>query len=276
MKEFEWHKVPVYIGATLVGLIIALGIRNKQRAQPASAPVEVAAAASDENVRERVDVSRPPVRQPPGDIERELRVSSGPPPKHDVAEVIRRLRQGESGTYLPHMLTQTDSTLYRWPDRVTQPLRVWIDPRPPLFGWRDENPALVRSAFAEWESIGLPIRFSFVVNAGDADVSVKWVDKFEGDRIGYTRWVHDQYRWLTPGGEILLALHDARGDQMPPEVTSGIARHEIGHLLGIPHSPNMTDVMYPQLMTPTLSQLDRATARLLYSVPAGSVRLPAR
>ena len=274
MKDFEWHKVPVWILSTLVGVMLALGIRNKQRAKVTPPPVVVAEASAEERAAERVDVSRPPVRQPPGDIERELRVSAGPPPKHDVADVVRRLRQGETGTYLPHMLKELDSTLYRWPDRVAQPLRVWIDPRPPLFGWSEDNPGLVRSAFEEWAAIGLPLRFSFVVNAGDADVSVKWVDKFEGDRIGYTRWVHDQYRWLTPGGEIILALHDARGQRLPPDVTSGIARHEIGHLLGLPHSPNTTDVMYPQLMTPTLSQLDRATARLLYSVPAGSVRMP--
>lgn len=276
MKNVEWHRVPVWILATLIGVMLALGIRNKQRAKPVSPDVAAAESVAEEIARERVDAPRPPVRQPPGDIERELRVSAGPPPKHDVADVIRRLRQGETGTYLPHMLQELDSTLYRWPDRVAQPLRVWIDPRPPLFGWSEDNPGLVRAAFAEWQDIGLPIRFSFVVNAGDADVSVKWVDKFEGERIGYTRWVHDQYRWLTPGGEIILALHDARGHRLPQNVTSGIARHEIGHLLGMPHSPDRADVMFPQLITPTLSQADRATVRLLYSVPAGSVRMPSR
>ena len=273
MKGLEFHKVLIWVAGTLVGVVLAVAVRNATKPDRVAPRAEVAESATEQVAPERVDVVRP-VGRGPGDIEREVRISDRAAPKHDVAEVRRRLRQGEMGTYMPHMLTELDSTLYRWPDRVAQPLRVWIDPRPPLFGWSDDNPSLVRSAFHEWEQIGLPVRFSFVVNAGDADVSVKWVDRFEGERIGYTRWVHDQYRWLSPGGEIILALHDARGTRLPPVVTAGIARHEIGHLIGLPHSPNRTDVMFPQLVTPTLSQLDRATARLLYSVPAGSVRMP--
>ena len=209
----------------------------------------------------------------PTDVESEVRMSSAPPPRHDVSEVRRRLQLSEAGTYLGAMLAQLDSNLYRWPDRVADPIRVWVDPHPPLADWSERNPSIVRAAFREWEQTGIPVRFSFVVNAGDADVTVTWVEKFEADRIGHTRWIHDQHRWMSPGSSITLALRHPTAGPVPEEMMAGVARHEIGHVLGVPHSPTNGDIMYAQLTQSKLSNADRATVRLLYSVPAGSIRL---
>ena len=277
MRRADW--LPLAIVAGLGGFIVVQIARAPRATTAGAAPlassettaVDSAAYEGLTGVVTRVTPAAP------ADIEAEVRLTSRPAPRHDVEDVRRRLLLAEPGTYIPAVLAQLDSTLYRWPDRVAEPLRVWIDPRPPLAGWSEDNPALVRAAFREWEATGIPLRFTFVVNAGDADVSVKWVERFDGDRIGNTRWIHDQHRWMAPGSEIILALHHARDrSRIPPGVLSGVARHEIGHLLGLPHSPNRTDIMHAQLVQPSISAADRATARVLYSVPAGSLRVEGR
>jgi predicted Zn-dependent protease len=50
-----------------------------------------------------------------------------------------------------------------------------------------------------------------------------------------------------------------------------MALHEIGHLLGLDHTADPSSVMAPKVRVRGLSSADRNTARLLYSVPAGSL-----
>ena len=59
---------------------------------------------------------------------------------------------------------------------------------------------------------------------------------------------------------------------MSATVVGGILRHEIGHALGLNHANDPTSVMYRQSATSTIGTSDRATLRLLYLVPPGSLK----
>jgi predicted Zn-dependent protease len=59
---------------------------------------------------------------------------------------------------------------------------------------------------------------------------------------------------------------------MPTRMVGGTLRHEIGHALGLNHANDATSVMYRESAATTISPSDRATLRLLYLVPPGSLR----
>jgi predicted Zn-dependent protease len=170
------------------------------------------------------------------------------------------------------VIEQQHNILYRWPERIFTPLRIWVQPVTTIHDWRPEYAQAARDAFSEWSNIGIPVRFLFVVDSVNADVFVTWIDHFdEAKTIGRTRRDADRYGWLFNAG-IVVALHTLEGETLPPDVVRATARHEVGHLLGLPHSPSPDDVMYPTVTVPDLSAADRATIRLLYTLPPGAAR----
>ena len=71
---------------------------------------------------------------------------------------------------------------------------------------------------------------------------------------------------------LLQGILDRDGDPLDAAQTRAIALHEIGHLLGLDHTTDATNIMAPRVRVRDLSAADRATVQLLYSVPAGRVR----
>ncbi len=264
--------IPVCVVALLGGFIAFQVTRAPPR------PPTIEAVAADQRLQQqRIPTSggrvamNGAVGRPPEDVDGTMRMSADPAPVRDVDEIRRRLRMGESGTYVSEALRQLDSSLYRWQDRLADPIRVWVAPAPGPAS--DDLMHIAREGFADWGSAGIPVRFTFVVNRENADAVVLWTDRFDsGNRLGHTQWVYDQHAWMSPGTEITLATHHPEGQPVSNALLRGIAAHEVGHLLGLPHSADSADVMFPRLYVYALSQADRATARLLYSVPAGSLK----
>jgi len=191
--------------------------------------------------------------------------------KRDVQAVRRQLERGATGTYIADVLIEHDSALARWPDRVNKPLRVWIEPDPALEGWNPDFEHQVRAAFDEWVAVDIPMRFRFVADSADAEVHVTWVDRFNEPISGKTRWARDG-RWWIVDGNITIALRHSSGPMLSAAAIHAIALHEVGHLLGLDHSQNPENIMTPRVRVKSLSEADRATMRLLYSLPPGTVR----
>ncbi|MEP6691735.1 MAG: matrixin family metalloprotease [Gemmatimonadaceae bacterium] len=189
----------------------------------------------------------------------------------DAADVRRRLQQGERGTYISEILRQRDSALARWPERTSQPVRVWIAAGEGMKDWDPAFALRVQDAFSEWSNLGIPVRFIFVRDSAEADVHVAWLDHFSEPISGKTLWARDR-RWWIVDGNITLALHHNGGEPLDSRAVQAIALHEVGHLLGLDHTIDTANIMTPRVRVRDLSSADRATMKLLYSLPAGSVK----
>jgi hypothetical protein len=102
---------------------------------------------------------------------------------------------------------------------------------------------------------------------------VRWIEAFPVERAGQADITWDRQGWVAHG-TLTLATHTFGGQLLSPDAVQTVALHEIGHLLGLGHSDDPRDVMYPSTEVHDLTLRDRATAQLLYALPPGSLRLP--
>lgn len=197
-------------------------------------------------------------------------VDDGDGPRDNEA-IRREIRNRESGTYIAEMLAGRDSALARWSDRGDDPVRVWIRSSSAIPRWTPEHAQEVRLAFREWNVVGLPVQFSFVPDSADAEVHVTWTSRFDEPISGRTRWARNDEWWITDA-VITLAVHHHQGMLLDADAIRAMALHEIGHLLGLDHTGNPGSVMARRVRVRSIAAVDSATARLLYSVPAGKLR----
>jgi predicted Zn-dependent protease len=189
-------------------------------------------------------------------------------------QLRHRVDNLKSGSYIDDILAAQDSALYRWPDRGIDAVQVYVEPSSSAAGWDAAYVDLARSAFAEWNDAGFPLRFNFIYDSAKADIKLRWKERFpaeEGQRIGVTERIHTNEFWIA-SARIDIANHDSTGRLIPTRMVGGTLRHEIGHALGLNHANDATSVMYRESASTTISPSDRATLRLLYLIPPGSLR----
>ena len=208
-----------------------------------------------------------------GAVRREL-VPRGAQQSVPPAELRRRVLNLRAGTYVDDILAEQDSALYRWPGHSSNALRVYIAPESPIVGWDPRYPTMAREVFDEWSEAGFPLRFAFIYDSASADIAIRWIERFpveEGQRIGVTdRMQSSDYEIAK--ARVGIANHDSTGRALSVAAVGGILRHEIGHALGLNHAADQTSVMYRASATTSIAPSDRATLRLLYLVPGGSLK----
>jgi hypothetical protein len=261
--------LPFLLLAPVLGFVVTQVSRSPRLTATSQAAALVAGRSSADGRSER-DAAPPPDRS-----SAEGSLAAAPAPAtaaaRDVDDIRRRLTLGSDGTYIEEILTERDSSLARWPDRIDKPIRVWISSGSDVAGWKDEFPARVRAAFDEWTSLDIPVRFVFVTDSAQADVRVNWIDHFDTAISGKTLWARDRSWWIV-NGNITLALHHNGGELLDDSAVKAISLHEVGHLLGLDHTIDTENIMTPRVRVRDLSAADRATMELLYTLPPGSVK----
>jgi|SRR5438128_5299168 len=187
------------------------------------------------------------------------------------SETRRRVRASAGVTYLNEIVAESqDSALHRWSNRAADPVRVYI-PTGTVANFRLEFLDAIRTAFTQWQRVGLPVSFDVNADSSRAEVTIHWKIQFDIDRTGQTDLEWDQDGHILKA-VVTIATFDPKGRPLDSDDVRAIALHEIGHVLGLDHSPDSTDLMYARGTMRQIADRDIRTATLLYQLSPGSLR----
>jgi predicted Zn-dependent protease len=128
-----------------------------------------------------------------------------------------------------------------------------------------------REALERWQEANPAVRFALQADTTGAQITIRWIDRFGIDRTGQTDLTWNQ-RGVIQHASIYLAVNDPLGRPVPDQGLRTVALHEVGHAIGLPHSGEPDDLMFPATHAAQPTARDLRTAQLLYQLPPGDIR----
>ncbi len=172
-------------------------------------------------------------------------------------------------TYLQECLR--NDKIIRWPDGC-MPLKVYIAPMN-FYSKKGESylyKSMVQKAFCAWEEIsGGLVSFELVDVKLNSQIDVDW-KRVDRSALGHCYFNFDANNRLY-SAEVQIGLTDGliHQEYLQEDEVYHTILHEIGHSIGLNHSPNTADIMYTphQYGVTNLSLGDKETLKWLYRFP---------
>lgn len=155
------------------------------------------------------------------------------------------------------------------------PLKVYIAPMK-FYSKQGEDykyRAMVKQALEAWQKAsGGKISFKIVGTLLESNVNIEW-KRVDRKALGYCTFQYDPNNRLY-SAEVQIGLTEGlvHAQYMDEDEVYHTILHEIGHALGLGHSPYKTDIMYTphQKGVKNLSTNDKLTLKWLYNFPQGA------
>ena len=118
----------------------------------------------------------------------------------------------------------------------TRMMYYYVDQLP---DWAYYAANVMQDSTQAWSDANPKLEFQRVYDPTDADFRVQWVKEFAGEHVGYA--YSDKFIEVGLGDSICL------GSWQPysADHVADIMKHEIGHILGLDHTDDPNDIMYP-------------------------------
>lgn len=113
--------------------------------------------------------------------------------------------------------------------------------------WQNQFGDILSDATKYWEEKAPGLKFTKVPHVEQADFVVEWASQYDGGKLGYySTDTINQYG--KPKLTISLGFFkDKKWHLVSSDYALEITKHELGHAIGLPHSTDPNDVMYPTI-----------------------------
>lgn len=113
--------------------------------------------------------------------------------------------------------------------------------------WQKNFGDVLNQATQFWQNKTSGLKFEMVQHSEQSDFVVEWASQYDAGKMGYYSADISNYYGKPKVGITLGSFKDGKWSLIESEYVLEITKHELGHAIGLPHSTDPNNIMYPQI-----------------------------